>query len=621
MPLYFRAICVAVVAMSSLTAIAEETAPSALYTSGVSHDKRHVTYTVARDGTFVKDVELIRLIENDAGVRAEGQQIVPYIASLQSVEIVEAKVITAKGETIDVPPSAIMDQQPFASLGVPGFSDVRGKAIIFPQVSPGARTVVHARITQNTPILPGHFSAIEFSSPHEIRRDVTYTMIAPADVPMQVLGIDLAIKKTTLADGRIQWRAQTSNAVAIPPEAGSVAGRDYSQRFVASTLQSGEAMALAYRELIGDRGRPTPTAEELARALTQGIADPREQAKALYDWVRTNIRYVAIFLGRGGWQPHTVDSILAAGYGDCKDKATLLGALLEAVGIASTPVLVNAGNSYWMPKLPTLQSFNHVMIYVPALGLYLDATERWAPFGILPSEVADKEVLHLADGKWAATPASKTSAMFRHRMITAADGRVTGQVELTGKGVQEIAIGRALSALEPIPDSVLMPPLLNQLQVRGEGHFQRMASDSNGTPTSLAYDYFGVGPLDPSTPGATRLPESPFALLPSMVAAYQTPRKFPFPCPSFILREEFELDLPSTLKILRPLPAVEQHAQSTGARLSYTARTVQNGDRTVATRELLADYQKTICTPEDQAPWRPLIDAVQKNLQAQILYE
>lgn len=610
--------------LASLPAHAQDSPPAPdaqRYSSGTSHDKRHITYTVERDGRYVQDVELVRLVDNEAGVRAEGQQTVPYSASLQSVEIVKAQVITAKGETLDVPASAILDQQPYLSQGAPAFSDVVAKAIVFPQVSVGARTVVHYRITQKKPVLEGYFSAMEFSSQHDVRRDVTYTVIAPADMPMQVVGGGLPVVKTTLPDGRTQWQAHTTNAVAVPHDIGSVSFRDYSQSFVASSLPSGEALAGAYRHLAGTRSRPTAAVTRLAQSLTQDIAEPGDKAKVLYDWVRTNIRYVAIFLGRGGWQPHAVDDILAAGYGDCKDKATLLGALLEAAGIASTPVLVHAGNSYWMPELPTTQAFNHMITYVPALNLYLDATERWAPFGVLPSEDASKRVLHLTDGRWATTPAYEAGASLLHRVTTTADGRVTGRLELNGKGAQAINMGRAFSGLDAIPDATLMPPILNVMQVRGEGRLVRAKAGEARDPSSLALEYGGVGPMELPGPGALRLPASPFVLVAGPIALYQTPRRFPFPCPSFTLREEFDLVLPDTVKVMRNFAPLAQAAESDGARLRYAAAVVQEGNRTVVTRELVAERLKTVCTPEDQQRWQPLVEAAQRNFRSQMLYE
>lgn len=611
----------AALALASATASQAQTTPAAIaFTTGVSHDKRHITYTVERDGTYVKDVELIRLVENDAGVRAEGQQTVPYSASLQALEIVHARVITAKGETIEVPAASILDQQPYLSQGAPAFSDVVSKAIVFPQVSPGARTSVHYRITQKKPLLQGHFSAIEYASVHDVRRDVTYTVIAPADMPMQVTGIDFPIVKTTLPDGRIQWRAHTTNTVAVPHDVGSVATGDYSQRFVATSVPSGEALAQAYRSLAGERSQPTPQVKALAQSLTQGINDPEEQTRALYDWVRINIRYVAIFLERGGWQPHAVDDILSAGYGDCKDKATLLSALLEAKGIASTPVLINAGNSYWMPEVPVPQAFNHMITYVPSLNLYLDATDRWAPFGVLSPGDTNKRVLHLVDGSWNDTPSPAFTAMLRHRVSTAADSRVTGHLELTGTGAQQVGLGQALAAMQSIPDVTLMAPLLSQMQVKGEGRLQRPSPEVRG-PVSLVIDYWGVGPMDLPGPGAVRLPASPFMLVPLPIAMYQTPRRFPFVCPTTALREEFDLEFPATLKVLRNFAPLELESQSEGARLRYRASTRQDGARIVVTREFTAERLKTLCTPDDQRRWQPLIEAAQRNMRSQMLYE
>ena len=51
--------------------------------------------------------------------------------------------------------------------------------------------------------------------------------------------------------------------------------------------------------------------------------------KALAQFVQHDVRYVAIELGIGGWQPHSASDIFAHRYGDCKDKATLLSSMLE----------------------------------------------------------------------------------------------------------------------------------------------------------------------------------------------------------------------------------------------------------------------------------------------------
>jgi hypothetical protein len=79
--------------------------------------------------------------------------------------------------------------------------------------------------------------------------------------------------------------------------------------------------------------------------------------------------------------------------------------------------------------------------------------------------------------------------------------------------------------------------------------------------------------------------------------------------------------LPDTVKVTRNFAPLAQTAESDGARLRYAATVVQEGHRTVVKRELVAERLKTICSPEDQQRWQPLIEAAQRNFRSQLLYE
>ena len=130
----------------------------------------------------------------------------------------------------------------------------------------------------------------------------------------------------------------------------------------------------------------------MADEITAGTSGRREQAQKIYDWVSTHIRYVAVFLGNGGYEPHEAIKILENGYGDCKDHVVLLEALLKAKGIASVPVLINSGNRYRAPETATPALFNHVLSYLPEFDLYADSTTGVAPFGTLPADEYGKPV-------------------------------------------------------------------------------------------------------------------------------------------------------------------------------------------------------------------------------------
>lgn len=81
--------------------------------------------------------------------------------------------------------------------------------------------------------------------------------------------------------------------------------------------------------------------------------------------------------------------------------------MLAAVGIESSPALVNLGNAYVLPKVPTLGLLNHAITYVPSLNLYLDSTAEGIAAGYLPVPVLDKPVVLSKSGDVGHTPTSQ----------------------------------------------------------------------------------------------------------------------------------------------------------------------------------------------------------------------
>lgn len=142
-----------------------------------------------------------------------------------------------------------------------------------------------------------------------------------------------------------------------------------------------------------------------AKELVAGKADFADRAQAIAEYVQQHIRYVAVEVGVGGYQPHSAADIFSHEYGDCKDKATLLSAMLKAVGIRSTWVLVDTNRGAIDPDAPSTAG-NHMIaaIEVPEgynskkffsvvkttsgkRYLIFDPTWEKTPFGQLESEL------------------------------------------------------------------------------------------------------------------------------------------------------------------------------------------------------------------------------------------
>lgn len=158
-----------------------------------------------------------------------------------------------------------------------------------------------------------------------------------------------------------------------------------------------------YGQLTNGRREVTPLIADKVRELTAGKANVRDKLIAITSYVQHQIRYVAIEIGIGGYQPHIANEILGNAYGDCKDKATLLSAMLKAIGVDSYYVAINTDRGFTAPKFPTMRSFNHVILAIrlptelprdsfnavlekEGLGtlLFFDPTDNMAPLGYLP---------------------------------------------------------------------------------------------------------------------------------------------------------------------------------------------------------------------------------------------
>jgi hypothetical protein len=411
---------------------------------------------------------------------------------------------------------------------------------------------------------------------------------------------------------------------AAAPERGSVATIDYSVRFTATSFDAPADLAGAYRSLIGDVVQPTTKVASLANRLTQGIADPQAQARALYDWVRLNVRYVFVGLGNGGYVPHDPDSIIDNAYGDCKDKATLLVALLKAKGIESTPVLINAGGSYWMPESPALQSFNHMIVFVPSLERYLDPTATYASFETLPREDAAKRVIHVADGRSARTPmrtVEQEGVVITGRYRYSGDGGLDAKFDVVSRGGVAAAMRTNFERGTSTPDSNFVKSVLSLAGLKGEGHVRRPDLKASGDTASYGFDLVTSSAADFPGPNSLTIPA---ALLGGGIAAnigsFPDPGVLPMSCQPVSVMEKLSIELPEKVAALRTPPDSDERASNASFDARYVAvsRIVPSGVE--LERSLTFAPKGPVCAPADMAAMREMAVRVQKNLRAPIGY-
>lgn len=92
---------------------------------------------------------------------------------------------------------------------------------------------------------------------------------------------------------------------------------------------------------------------------------PEKLTEKILDFVQQDIRYFGTEVGVNTHQPATPEQVIRQRFGDCKDKVSLLVAMLQAAGIEAVPVLVSSQLRGDVERLiPSSAAFNHVVARV-----------------------------------------------------------------------------------------------------------------------------------------------------------------------------------------------------------------------------------------------------------------
>jgi hypothetical protein len=257
-----------------------------------------------------------------------------------------------------------------------------------------------------------------------------------------------------------QWQWAVSDVTAIKPEGGmppwqSVAGFMVISLFGNASgrvngFQDWKAMGIWENGLANGRREVSPEIKKKTAEITATGATTLAKMRALAEFMQKDIRYVAIQLGIGGWQPHPAPEIFLHKYGDCKDKATLLSTMLSEIGVESYYLNINTERGTITPATPATRWFNHVVLAIrlpndlndpslhmvityPKLGrlLIFDPTDEFTPFGNLRGELQESYALLVTpDGgeliKVPQLPAATNGVVRAAKLVLTSTGTLSG---------------------------------------------------------------------------------------------------------------------------------------------------------------------------------------------------
>jgi len=182
-------------------------------------------------------------------------------------------------------------------------------------------------------------------------------------------------EKTTADDGVIHLRWRWQDLPAIPPDVPAPPALLVTPYLVYSNHPEWGDLADWYGRHIAPRIRVSDSVEETARRLVDGYDDRRDRINRLYNFVTTDIRYVGLEFGEHRFRPFSADWVLHHKIGDCKDKAALLVALCDVIGVEARMVMVRTADLGPISnETAILEAFNHAIAYLPEDDLWLDGT-------------------------------------------------------------------------------------------------------------------------------------------------------------------------------------------------------------------------------------------------------
>jgi hypothetical protein len=130
--------------------------------------------------------------------------------------------------------------------------------------------------------------------------------------------------------------------------------------------------------------------------ITHGASTDQEKVKAIFQWVQSNIKYIAFEDGMAGFIPRAAPDVYNKRYGDCKDMANLLKSMLGFAGVDAYLTWIGTRHKpYLYADVPCAVSDNHMICTVKTNGNYvfLDATNSYLKFGSPSSMIQGKEAL------------------------------------------------------------------------------------------------------------------------------------------------------------------------------------------------------------------------------------
>ncbi len=389
-------------------------------------------------------VQQVFFVGSQAAADAHHVSSIRYSPASEELRILQARVWEPDGKV--APAQELGDREPADSIA-PLHDDLRARQLRFPALAKGAVIELEYMITPTAQTSPygEYFGELVLFSGQQSTALKRYVLIARQDRAVYVHAEKIAPASITRSgDARIfLWEAHS-----VPPaprEPHSPGATEISPYVHVSTMADWRQLGEWYAALVRPQFALDASLEQEVARLIRGAHTDREKIASIQDFVLRSTRYVALEFGVYSYKPYPVAQTFARRFGDCKDKASLMIAMLRAAGIDAELALVRTrslGNVADQPA--SVAVFDHAVAYVPKFDLWLDGTAEYGMRELPPED----------QGALALTVNLNGAAQLRRIPVSRAADNYTRRVihgEITRQGVLHFS-GSTLTRGQDAPE-------------------------------------------------------------------------------------------------------------------------------------------------------------------------
>jgi len=459
--------------------------------------EQQIAFTVRADRMTERDVSYRVYVPREEAVADWANCFLPQSAPVVTTRLLQARLINPDGSSTVFNPAKVHE-----SID-PNSGESSGESMIFlPDAHAGCVIEIAYRTLQ---MVDSTIPEVSESLPIQQSVPVLKTSLE-VRVPekpafhVQLNGLTATPVESVENDRQVShWDlGPIPSAAALP---GDPPPQQWTVWLAVSSLPSWDHFAACYRRLARGSDVIDDSVRAMGKKLAEGAKTRMEKIQRDFEFVSA-LRYVAIEIGVQGFRPRTPAQVLANRYGDCKDKANLVAALLRSQGIDAHFVLLNRF-SYTDVNFPSWQ-FNHAIAFVPAAAkdgqandLWLDTTDSVTPFGSVPPGDYGRSGLIFSDDKVEfKTVKTDKSGVSEIRddwtLRQDANGIWSGQVKRAGLGFADDGLRREYRGFAPVQRQARLFQAFNALWPLAEFSKVQVSDASvQGQPMQLQAEVTG----------------------------------------------------------------------------------------------------------------------------------